>query len=138
MSTITITSTNVRLVRAGAGEHQHTAPLLEALTAGQYGRLDPTTGKFALGNASSAGEVGEGYLFVQTGAVGETLTGYQGPALIDLGDALAGLNFGDKVYLSDTDGTLQTTAGTVSTVVGSVVPGFATTTAEKLLKLELG
>jgi hypothetical protein len=45
--------------------------------------------------------------------------------------------FDADVYLSDTDGTLATTAGTTSLVVGTVVPGWAATTADKLLRVDL-
>lgn len=47
---------------------------------------------------------------------------------------------GDPVYLSDTDGRLGTTAGTVSLVVGKVIPGTAGLlgTSHKLLNVELG
>jgi hypothetical protein len=138
MTDLTIVSTAVRVVRLGAGEHQHTCPALETIIAGQYIRLDPSTGKFRLGNATTLVEVGEGYLSTAGVIAGETLTGFQRPVLVDLGEALDALNFGDKVWLSDTDGALADTPGTCDVVVGVVVPGFAKTTAEKLLKLELG
>jgi hypothetical protein len=44
--------------------------------------------------------------------------------------------FDAPVYLSDTDATLADTAGTVSTVIGRVVPGWNATTADKLLLLD--
>lgn len=138
MSDLTIVATAVKVVRAGAGEHQLTLPALEAINAGQYIRIDPSTGKFRLGNATTLTEVGVGYLAIESVPAGMPVTGLERPCLVDLGDALAALNFGDKVWLSDTDGTLATAAGTVDTVVGTVVPGFAKTTAEKLLKLQLG
>lgn len=138
MTDLVIDATRVKVVRAGAGEHQHTAPALEAITAGQYIRLDPSTGKFRLGNGTTATEVGEGYIAGNSAAIGEPVTGYQAPVVMDLGDALAALNFADPVYVSDTDATLGTTAGTVSKVAGTVVPGFSKTTVEKLLKINLG
>jgi hypothetical protein len=137
MGDLTIVSTAVRVVRLG-NEHQHTAPALEAITAGQYIRLDPTTGQFRLGNATTLTEVGEGYFALTGGIAGEAVTGLQRPDIVDVGEALTGLNYGDKVWLSDTDGTFATTPGTCDVVVGVVVSAFARTTAEKLLKLELG
>jgi hypothetical protein len=132
-----LTVSSCRLVR-GNDEHQHTAPAGEAITAGQYIRLDPTTGKFVLGNATAAGEVGDGFIAAKDAAIGESLTGFKGPAVLDLGEALAALSFADPVYLSDTDGKLADAAGTVSTVVGKVVPGWAGRgTADKLLRLSL-
>ena len=65
------------------------------------------------------------------------MTGYKAPCVVDVGDALSGLDFADSVYVSDTDGTLADAAGTVSKVAGTVVPGWATTSAEKLLRVEL-
>lgn len=134
MANLTITADDVRVVRS-ADEHQHTAPAVEACTAGQYIRWS-TAGKFELGNATAAGEVGDGFIALKDAAVGETVTGLKGPTLLDVGDALSGLAYGASVYLSDTDGTLADAAGTVSTVVGKVVPGWAGS-AKKLLRLTL-
>ena len=56
-------------------------------------------------------------------------------------DGLAlGGNTGAPVYLSDTDGRLADTAGTVSLVVGRIIPGTAGVlgNSHKLLNVELG
>ncbi len=135
MTTLSITAANVRVARR-ADEHQHTAPAGEAFSAGQYIRWNTSTGKFELGNASSSGEVGDGFIAENSAAVGDPATGLKGPVLLDVGDALSSLNYGASVYLSDTDGTLADAAGTVSTVVGKVVPGWAGT-AKKLLRITL-
>jgi len=105
MTDLTIAAADVHLVR-GSDEHQHTAPALETFNAGQYIRLDPSTGKWVKGNASSATEIGDGY-FAGSSAlnIGDPVTGYKRPCLFDVGAALAGLNFGDKVYVSATDAT---------------------------------
>ena len=105
MTDLTIAAADVHLVR-GSDEHQHTAPALETFNAGQYIRLDPSTGKWVKGNASSAAEIGDGY-FAGSSAlnIGDPVTGYKRPCLFDVGAALAGLNFGDKVYVSATDAT---------------------------------
>lgn len=139
MANITITAADVRVVKR-ADEHQFTAPMLEACTAGQYIRLDPSTGKLALGNATTTAEIGDGYIAEHSRAVGEANTALKGPCVLDVGSALSGLNFGDAVYLSITDGTLATaTPGAYgeTKVVGYVVPGFGDTTAKKLLRLAL-
>ena len=57
--------------------------------------------------------------------------------ILDVGEALAALNYGVEVYLSDTDGRLDTAAGTVSKVIGTVVPGYGSTTPDKLLRVDL-
>ena len=136
MANLTVAAADVRLV-TGNDEHQMTAPAGEAIAAGQYCRLDPSTGKFVLGNATAAGEVGFGFIALNSAAIGETLTGLRGPCLLDIGEAMASMNWADPVYLSDTDGTLADSAGTVSTILGYVVPGWAHTTADKLLRLAL-
>ena len=136
MALLTISADDVRVVKRSELT-QLTAPAGEAINAGQYCRWNTSTGKFELGNGSSSGEVGDGFIAEKTVAVGETLTAHKGPGVIlDLGAALDGLNYAAPVYLSDTDGTLADSAGTVSTVVGKVVPGWAGT-AKKLLRLTM-
>lgn len=135
MTAISITASDVRVVKR-ADEHQHTAPAGEAITAGQYIRQDPSTGKFVLGNGTTSGEVGDGFIAENNASVGDTVTGHKSPVVLDVGDALSGLNYGASVYLSDTDGTLADAAGTVSTVVAKVVAGWAGS-AKKLLRLTL-
>lgn len=130
--------TKCRLVR-GSDEVLLTAPMAEASTVGQYNRLNTTTGFLEKGNGSSAGELGTvaGVLLDAEPLIG--LTGsivlLKSNAIIDLGEALAALAFDASVFVSDTDATLADTAGTVSRIVGKVVPGFAGTTADKLLML---
>lgn len=137
MSTLTIVAAKVRIVRA-ADEHQHTLPAGVALVAGNVAHPDPTTGFWALGNGSDAAHAADPHFITNSVAAAVTATGYKRPCLVDLGAALDGLNVGDKIYLAD-DGTLATTAGTVSVQVGTVVPAFATAQAggDKLLRLEL-
>lgn len=104
MTDLVIAAADVRPVRIG-DEHFHTAPALETFLAGQYIRLDPSTGKFRLGNASDPTEIGDGY-FAGNSAVniGDPVTGYKHPCVFEVGAALAGMNFGDRIYLSATDG----------------------------------
>lgn len=133
-----LTVTKCRLVR-GSDEVLLTAPMAEASTAGQYNRLNTTTGQLEKGNGSSAGELGTvaGVLIDNEPLIG--LTGsivlLKSNAIIDLGEALVGLAFDASVFVSDTDATLADSAGTVSRIVGKVVPGFAGATADKLLML---
>jgi len=125
---------NLTIAAADVREHQHTAPAGEAITAGQYIRFS-TTGKFELGKATTAGEVGDGFIAEKSVAIGETVTGLKNPCLLDVGDALSGIAYGASVYLSDTDGTLADAAGTVPFIVGTVVSGWAGS-AKKLLRLD--
>jgi hypothetical protein len=137
MANLTITS--VRLVR-GSDEVLITGPVGEVATAGQYFRLNTTTGKLEKGNGTTTGEVGTIGGVILTAVATINLTGSiakrKSGAILDLGEALAAMAFDAPVYLSDTDATLADTAGTVSTVIGRVVPGWNATTADKLLLLD--
>lgn len=153
MTDLVIAAADVHPVRIG-DEHFHTAPALETFNAGQYIRLDPSTGKFRKGNATSVVELGDGFFAGSSAAnAGDAVTGYKGPCVFDVGAALDALNFGDKVYVSVTDGTfadanpllnasavevpLAEGVDTDSVIAGVVVPGFGSTTGKKLLRLEL-
>lgn len=127
----TLTITNARPVKV---IEQHTWPNGESLTKGKYGRLS-SLGKAELGNATSAGEVGFGGIVV--GEDGANTVTIVRKGLVDVGEGLASLAFGAAVYLSDADGTFGDAAGTVSTIVGRVVPGWSNTTADKLLFMDL-
>jgi hypothetical protein len=138
MGNLTIDATAVRLVR-GSDEVLLTAPMGEAGTAGQYFRLNTTTGKLEKGNGTTTGEVGTvGGILLDTVAT-INLTGTialrGSKAILDLGEAVAAMAFDASVFLSDTDATLADTAGTVSTVLAKVVPGWNATTADKLVML---
>ena len=113
---------------------QMTGPAVEAITVGQWVRLDPSTGKIALGKATTEAEAAQGGIALHAAAIGDTVTVVR-QGLVDLGEALAGMNHGALVYLSDTDGTLADATGTVTKVVGEVAPGWGGTTADKLLRI---
>ena len=44
----------------------------------------PSTGKFELGKATTAAEVGKGYVALNSAAIGETVTGAMRPCVIDV------------------------------------------------------
>lgn len=113
---------------------QFTGPAVEAIAEGQRCRFDPTTGQIALGNATNAAEAVQGGIATHAAGVGEALT-IINEGIVDLGAALDALAFGASVFVSDTDGTFGTTAGTVSVVAGIVVPGWDSIPAQKLLHL---
>lgn len=137
MANLTIAAADVAPIRHSPIDGP-SFPTLEACNAGQYVRLDASTGKWALGNATTTTEVGKGGgIAIRTVPAGGSLTVIR-RGLVDVGSALASLNYGALVYLSDTDGTLADAAGTVSTVVGYVHPGFAESPASKLLMVTLG
>jgi hypothetical protein len=77
-----------------------------------------------------------GVAISEANQAGITITAVR-KGVVDLGDALDALAFNAVVYASDTDGTLGDAAGTVSKVVGEVIPAFGATTADKLLRVNL-
>lgn len=140
MANLTIQVARVRLVR-GDDNAILTLPMGEAGTGGQYFRLNTTSGKLEKGNGASAAELGTdaGILLdsVATINLTGTIARWQSGAILDLGDALDALAFDAAVFIGDTDATLSDTAGTVSRVMGRVIPNFANsgTTADKLLHM---
>ena len=115
---------------------QFTGPVNEAVAAGQYVRIATATGVIELGNGSSAAEARKGGLALHAAAVNETVTAIR-KGIVDVGEALVNLTWDDDVFLSNTDGTLADTAGTATLIVGTVVPGWGSTAADKLLRLDL-
>ena len=119
---------------------QMTLPTDEAVNPGQAARLATATGKFTKANGTTAPE---GRIYgIATGGVanvaGRPVTAIK-KGVID-GFDLSGLAYDAPVYLSDTDGALDTAAGTVSVVVGRVIPGTSTTLGtafDKLLLVDL-
>jgi hypothetical protein len=117
---------------------QKTAPAAEAIVAGAPVRFDTATGKFTNANGTLAAEARIYGVAVRTVPAGMAVTAVR-RGYLD-GFDLSGMAYDAAVYLSDTDGRLDTAAGTVSTVVGRVAPAFATTlgtAADKLLYVGL-
>lgn len=133
-----LTITKCHLVK-GDEDAVLTKPVGETGTQGQYYRLNTSSGKLEKGNGSSTTELGNVAGLLLDDVATANLTGsivlLDSNAIVDLGEALAGLNFNVPIYVSDTDATLATSAGTSSRIVGRVVPGFSNTTPDKLLML---
>lgn len=136
MATISVnTAGKIEVVESN---RQMTLPAAEAIVAGAIVRLDTSTGKFTNANGSSAGEARVWGIATKSVAAGEAVTVVRN-GILDGWD-LSGMNYDAAVYASDTDGRLDTAAGTVSTVIGRVVPGSGTTLGtafDKLLSVEL-
>lgn len=131
---LTITAADVAAVEVF---EQWTGPAAEVITAGQMVRLDTTTGKATLSNGTTAAEARcRGIALTGATAAGISMTVVK-RGVIDLGDALGDLNYDQAVYLDNTDGALGTAAGTVSLVVGRVVPVWGYPTADKALHVDL-
>lgn len=116
-----------------ASETQLTLVAAEAITAGFAVRLDTSSGKFTPANGSAAGEARIFGIALKSVAADEPVTAVR-KGYLDGWD-LSGMNYDAVVYLSDTDGRLDTAAGTVSTVVGRVIPGSATTLGTAMDKI---
>ncbi|OGR31695.1 MAG: hypothetical protein A2139_07560 [Desulfobacca sp. RBG_16_60_12] len=119
---------------------QMTLPTVEVCSPGQAVRLDTTTGKWTKSNGSAAGEARIYGLVVGgvANVAGQPVTAIR-RGVID-GYDLSGLAYDAPVYLSDTDGALADAAGTVSVVVGRVIPNVSPalgTAADKLLLVSL-
>lgn len=117
---------------------QSTGPAGEAIDAGEVVRFDDTSGAYVLANgtgaATAAGPIG---IAITSGIANITISvlhkGY-----IDFGsDVLDSLDFSDPAYLANVAGGLDSSAGSVSTVVGRVVPGWGAIAADKLLRVDL-
>lgn len=118
---------------------QHSFIASSAITAGAPVYIVAATGKVAPSDGNGAGVIATCFgIATRTVAAGEAVTVVR-RGLLD-GYDLSALNFGVKVYVSDTVGLLADAAGTTSIVVGIVVPanGQAVgSTADKLLLVEL-
>jgi hypothetical protein len=114
---------SIRLLTRPSHGDQRTAPAAEAITAGAPVRVDATTGRWTNANGTAAGEAAT-HIAWKTAAAGENVTGVRN-CIVD-GYVLDALAYGAVVYVSDTDGRLDTVAGTVSAIAGRVVPVYAT------------
>lgn len=95
-------------------------PSDETLAVGDISRLDVTDGQATGANATTATEANfEGLVGVID--AGQVVELWGDGCLVTLGTALASLNYGAIVYVSNTDKKLADAAGTVNKKVGEVV-----------------
>ena len=135
-----VTAGRLRVVSGpgGDGHIQRTFEAEERINIGQWFRINPTTGKATLANATVAGEAGPTVWLCIDGArhAGMGVTGLRG-GLVD-GYNLDALTYQQQVFLSNTDGAAADAAGTVSTPIGRVEPAAFTGTpsgADRLLRV---
>lgn len=135
MASLTVVAAKVAAVQV---IEQFSGPAAEAVLAGEYVRLNTTTGKIEYGNGSSAAEARNGGIALNSAAAGETVTAVR-KGLLDMGDALTDATYDDDVYLDDTDGQISLTSGdsAQTKIIGTVVPAWGATTADKLLRVDL-
>lgn len=130
-----VTANKIEVVESN---RQMTLPAAEAIAAGAPVRLDTANGRWTNANGSGAAEARVWGLATRTVIAGEALTAIR-DGVMD-GFDLSALAYDAAVYLSDTDGRIDTVAGTVSVVVGRVIPGTSTplgTAYDKILSVEL-
>ena len=115
-----------------------TLPAAEAIDAGEIVRLDTTSGKATLANASSAAEGRLIGIAINSAVAGQALTVVR-RGLVDLGDAVTSETIDELILASDTDGKMDNGAGspTVSIPIGRVWPSFGVTTADKVLFVDV-
>ena len=134
MAELSVTAADVAPVKI---IEQSTGPAGEPIDAGEVVRFDADSGKYVLANgtgaATAAGPLG---IAITGGTTNITITALH-KGYVDIGDELDSFDFSDPVYLGNTAGVLDDSAGSVSTVVGRVVPGWGATSADKLLRVDL-
>lgn len=101
---------------------QMTLPAGETILAGAPVRID-SNGQFVNGAGDTATEADVYGIATRSVRAREAVTAVR-KGVLD-GYTLTGA-YWDPVYVSDTNGLLGTTAGTVSKVVGRIIPGTAT------------
>ena len=138
MADITLSAADILAVKTVKVVEQISLIAGEAISGGMPVYLNTSTGRVYKARGNAAGTAGAIGLCGRTVAAGEACTIIQ-QGLMDLGTALNAVNYGAVVYLSDTaTGILGDAAGTVSVVLGRVVPGQALgNTAERLLRVDL-
>ncbi len=106
-------------------------PADAAMSAGALVRIDTTTGKVTYANATSAAEARVAGILVNTADFAGASVTVLKRGILNVGEALASLDFDAALYVSNTDGHIGTAAGTTSQCIGRVVPGWGYTTADQ-------
>lgn len=130
MATIAVTTAN-RISVVGEPECFRTLPAAEAIVAGAPVRMDTTAGTWTNANGTSAAEARVWGIATKTVPAGM-------PVMAVRRGFLSGFTLGaydSAVYLSDTDGRLDTAAGTVSVVIGRVISATGNTLGSALDKI---
>lgn len=115
---------------------QYTLPAGVDITAGQVVRLDLSTGKWALALATTAANAANSYIALSNAKANMACTAMK-VGYLNLGTALDSMSLGDSIYLSDTAGALDTGAGTVSVLLGKVVPVWSGSAFDRLMRVQI-
>lgn len=135
MADLTITAANVALIKA---IEEFTLPTNEQVDAGEAVSLVAASGKLALADEDGAAPLNEPEgVAVRSGRFsGDAVTCVK-VGWLDVGDALASMDYGDKVYLSDTAGKLADADPGNGIIIGEVWPAFGNATADKILYVNI-
>lgn len=119
MTVIALTAAQISMVDP-IKDHPHNYIAGVALTRGVPVYVDGTTGKLGIADGNGSGTKQVRGITLDAGGVGA------GIRVLADGDVygydLSGLAYDAPVYLSDTAGSLDTAAGTVTVIVGRVAP----------------
>jgi predicted RecA/RadA family phage recombinase len=129
MADLTITAADVAPVEILS---QFTRPAAEQVYAGNW-VYEGTGASVGLASDSAYGD--RFGLALRSVITNEAVTVIEA-GIVDVGDALAALDIGAKVYQSSAVAGKLATTGSV--VIGSVTGGLASTTPDKLLRIERG
>lgn len=135
MSDLSITAADVAVVET---IEQVTGPAHEEVEAGEVCYIVAASGKYGLADENDSAPVNdpEGVAVVTANAANITITLIR-QGVLDVGEALAGMDYGDPVYLSQTPGKMADADPAATIVIGEVIPGWGYTTADKLLRVDL-
>lgn len=133
MTLITVTAARVRAVEIILASSK---PAAVAITRGQICYVD-TNGKWALSLTTSAAAAGNirGWALKDV-AANEAVTCLM-IGIMDIGDGLTAVAFGAPVYGNDTGGSIGDAVGTATVINGYVTSGWASTTPDKLVKVNM-
>ena len=116
---------------------QHTLPAGVAITAGQLVRIDGTTGRFVIADSGAAGTARAYGVALRTVAAGYAVTAVRRGRIS--GYVVDAMAYNDPVYLNPT-GALGTAAGTVTEIVGRVIPAWTANLGvapDKLVEIDI-
>lgn len=135
MADLTVVATAVAAVKV---VEDFTLPTSVQVNAGQVVYLVAATGKAALADEDGLAPLNapRGVAIRSGRFAGDAIT-FMKRGYLDLGAALDALDFGAKVYLSDTAGLLADADPGAAIVVGVVWPAFGNTAADRLLYVDL-
>jgi hypothetical protein len=111
-------------------------PASEVITAGAVVGYVAATGQWCLADADTGPIVAKGIALNDANQAGISLDVLK-KGIVDVGSILDGLDHGALVYPSGTAGRLADAIVNAQPALGEVVPGWGTTTADKLLRVNL-